>query len=463
MRRAAAPAKRPAAAAAKRMAAKAPAKRPAAAVKKPAAAPAAKVAKKDMAPVLMCEKTAVIAKSGLAGKARVVKEETKKAFVKATLTWDVELVLHDPAKGTDKYYNMQVLYSTEGTGQSWAVQHWGRTGMPGTFHMDGPYEAVVEAKKVFKKRFRQKTGMAWGQLGGSFEEDIPGKYKLLAKDAARPAEACTWQYYLHNKVDGKKIGWYDYEGKANLDMEKYWVTHETNAGRGLEVRFIKSDYFRYEINFKEMTQTNMTSGTRRVIRRVPAGERGSPEPPAHIPEAAKPVKPAEESDDEEDEPVPESDEDEEADEGEGAEEGGAEDAEAEAEAEADEKPAGREPPPEEAEPAGRAPPPADADEDMEPAARAPPPADEEAAVEPAGRAPPPADEETDTEPAGRAPPPADEDADMKPAGRAPPPEDAAPAEDAPMLRLPMDDDTVIPDPDADGDAGDTLIFSGGMR
>lgn len=297
-----------------------------AAKKAAAKAPPAKVPRKTkiVEPRLKLEKLVettddipVIAKSGLAGVARVVTEEIKKGFVTAELTWDVELVLHDAATGTDKYYNMQ-LVSAIACFEYSVIQHHGRTGMPGSVRVDGPWKTVNDAKKLFRTRFKQKTGLVWGALAGSFEEDMPGKYKLLARGARKAAKKeeedgpGKWQYFLHNKVDGKKIAWYDYEDKAGEDMEKYWATHMSNAGRGLEVRFVRSAYWRYEINFTDMVQTNVKTGMRRVIRRLAPGDLGSKEPPEKIPEPAEPK--AEEEEEEDDEDEEDEDEEDEGDE-----------------------------------------------------------------------------------------------------------------------------------------------------
>mmetsp|Transcript_83477 Transcript_83477/g.186500 ORF Transcript_83477/g.186500 Transcript_83477/m.186500 type:complete len:617 (+) Transcript_83477:109-1959(+) len=263
-------------------------------------------------PVTTTEAIAVIAKSGLVGKAAVVQEEVSKGFVKGSLTWDVEMVLNDPSKGTDKYYIMQLLAAKAGGGEFWAVQHWGRTGLDGTVHVDGPFPDVILAKQIFRKKYRHKTGNVWGQIGTSFKE-VAGKYKLIAKGSMSNTRG-RWQYYLHNEVDGKTIGWYDYEAPAAKNMEKYWRQFESNDG--LDIRLIQSDYFKYEVNFGEMIQKNTTSGMRRAIRRVAAGEEASTAPPAAIPEPALPVAAAAASDSgSSDEEVEEDEEEDEEEEG----------------------------------------------------------------------------------------------------------------------------------------------------
>merc|ERR1719254_435430 len=98
----------------------------------------------------------------------------------ACLTWDVELVLSDLGKGKDKFYCMQLLASTAPCEkyEFWSVQHWGRTGCEGRVHVDGPFTDVTIAKKVFRQKFRSKTGNVWGNVGGTFV-DVPGKHKIL--------------------------------------------------------------------------------------------------------------------------------------------------------------------------------------------------------------------------------------------------------------------------------------------
>jgi len=276
------------------------------------------------ASVTFSKNVPVFSKSGLGDKAGVVVEEVSKGFMKASLTWDVELVLHDPSAGKDKYYCMQLLADLSGASQFWAVQHWGKTGMPGRLHIDGPYTDILEAKRVFRKKYRQKTGSTWGQLAGSSVEHS-GKYTVVVKDIKKETEESSgrWQYYLHNKVDGKKIGWYDYEGESATNMEKYWK--QLCSNKGLDIRLVQSDYFKYEINFTELIQTNTKSGTRRAIRRIPAGEHPSQEPPSKIPAPVKPVAPpAEESDDEEEMDDEDGEEEEEEDEEPAEEEGEAE-------------------------------------------------------------------------------------------------------------------------------------------
>jgi len=330
-------AKRKAKAKAKAAGAAAAAGAEAPAAKKPRVATAA-----EAGPVTTTDKVAVMPSSGLADVAKVVEEDIAKGFVKAKLTWDVELILHDPEAGKDKFYNMQLLASNDGL-EFWAVQNWGKTGMPGRTQKDGPFDSLGEAKKVFRKKFRSKSGNVFGSLSASFA-NVPGKYRLLEREAEAAPGAPKkvespgkWQYYLHNKVDGKKLGWYDYDEDAGKNMEKYYQQFVRDPS--LNVRLIQSDYFKYEVNFTLLQQKNTKSGMRRVIRRVetgPGARKPSDAAPTEIPEPDLPdpaviaAAAGADSSDEEDEEEDDYDGGEEE-EDEDMEEGGAEEPEAEEE------------------------------------------------------------------------------------------------------------------------------------
>lgn len=225
----------------------------------------------------------VIPRLGLEGAPAVLHEECSKGFMKASLTWDVELVLSDPTKGRDRFYCMQLLVDSTRS-KFWAAQHYGRTGLEGRVHVDGPFGDVETAKRIFRAKYRRKSGNIWGHLGSTFVE-VPGKYAVVTRSDASAVRG-RWQYYMHNSVDGKVVGWHSYEEPAASNMEKYFHQFQDNAA--LRLRFVTTDYFIYEIDFVNMIQTNMKSGTRRVLRRVLPGETPTEAPPSSIPEAVAP-------------------------------------------------------------------------------------------------------------------------------------------------------------------------------
>ncbi|CAK0839715.1 unnamed protein product [Prorocentrum cordatum] len=82
---------------------------------------------------------------------------------------------------------------------------------------------------------------------------------------------------MHNEVDGKKVGWYNYEGQAAENMEKYWKQLQTNAG--LEVRIVHTDYIRGELRRHGAEEHQVWDAAGRSPRgpRREAGARGAVE------------------------------------------------------------------------------------------------------------------------------------------------------------------------------------------
>lgn len=129
-------------------------------------------------------------------------------------------------------------------------------------------------------------------------EEMPGKYRLVSLEPSGSGHAKgRWQFYMHNAIDGKEVGWYDYDAAAAARLEKYWRQFCDHPDLKLGVRVIHSDYFAYEINFNELWQTNIKTGTRRAIRRFADGEVPLDTPPHRIPEPAAPAKPPDLKDD----------------------------------------------------------------------------------------------------------------------------------------------------------------------
>merc|ERR1719469_439052 len=104
----------------------------------------------------------------------------------------------------------------------------------------------------------------------------------------------------------------------NVLVEKYWRQSESNDG--LTLRVLSSDYFSYEVDYRSLLQTNIKTGTRRVIRRVLPGATASGDAPIIIPEKVAPRKVPVVGDDGEDEADAEDAEDGDEDEDEAEEE-----------------------------------------------------------------------------------------------------------------------------------------------
>ena len=127
--------------------------------------------------------------------------------------------------------------------------------------------------QIFHDKFKEKSGNVWGSAFAA----IPSKYIYVKGNTDERDRGVKWQYYLHNSVDGKAIGWYDYSPDAILEMEMIWRTFQANDW--LTVRFVTSGHFTYAIDLPKMTQKNSSRGTVRAIRRLPTGVKPTPAPP----------------------------------------------------------------------------------------------------------------------------------------------------------------------------------------
>jgi|EP00927_Polykrikos_kofoidii_P005549 predicted DNA-binding WGR domain protein len=177
--------------------------------------------------------------------------------------YDVEMVQQDVATNMDKFYDIQVLVSSEG--DYFCFQHWGRAGTSGQTKMDGPNSTPDEVKKVFNKKFREKSGHAFAGSGSDYPV-IGGKYTVAG--GAKAADSnMQWEYYVDKPVDGKKVGWYPYDDGASKNMERFYAQFLSNAW--LKTRFVHSGSWTYEVDFQKNKQTNMEhpAHTTRKIRR----------------------------------------------------------------------------------------------------------------------------------------------------------------------------------------------------
>ena len=68
-------------------------------------------------------------------------------------------------------------------------------------------------------------------------------------------------------MDGKADGWYNYANEASETVET--VYQENTRNSDMEVRCVQSGAFSYRVDFKTMTQTNLTHSAhkQRKIRR----------------------------------------------------------------------------------------------------------------------------------------------------------------------------------------------------
>jgi len=133
--------------------------------------------------------------------------------------------------------------------------------------MEQPKAAVAIATV-----FLNKTGMVWGSLAPR-DQGLPGKYWL--QQQATPDLSAKWQYYVDDGVNGKRTGWYPYDGAASDEVEELYTQHVANAGeRRTAIRLVASGMFKYKVDLDKMTQQNTRTNKIRTIRRTAAAEVG---------------------------------------------------------------------------------------------------------------------------------------------------------------------------------------------
>lgn len=194
-------------------------------------------------------------------------------LVDADGVWDTELNQQNKSKNIDKFYIMHILVppDTAANCSCHLFMHWGRTGTRGVYDVK-VFPTRSKAKAAFEKKFKLKAGVTWQTRDSSTSKR--NKYKYVHKTyTTKRALHIVWEYYLEDDPLGKPDGWYTYDGdmstlgSAMSNMEDYYARYKTNDW--LNVRYVKSGSFTYQIDFDDMTQTNTTSGTTRSIRRIP--------------------------------------------------------------------------------------------------------------------------------------------------------------------------------------------------
>jgi len=193
-------------------------------------------------------------------------------FSDAEYCYDAKLALVEPSINSDKYYILQIVKD----GDDFVVPppsyfvccHWGRTGTAGQTKLD-PVASEEAAVQQFEKVFKSKTGISWREQDPGADPK-KGKYRHLAVSTAGRGKGGTgkWQYYLNHDPHGKRDGWYDYDPENSEQVELLHQDHASNPS--MTCRFIHSDTsgFTYKVDLENGTQTNVTSGKERPIKRI---------------------------------------------------------------------------------------------------------------------------------------------------------------------------------------------------
>lgn len=203
--------------------------------------------------------------------------------------YDVMLVLVDVAKNHDKFIVIQLIDDVQEHGKYYVYERWGRTGMMGqSLTLEYAQTKKDIAIQKFESIFLKKTGLEWDRV--TVDPPVTGKYRVVKQDYSRKqqmertrkanSEIWLWQYWVDDCVDGKGVGWYNYDKHGSFLVEQLYSEFQTNT-TWLSRRVIKSGTFSYLVDLSAMTQTNvdLPNGKTRRIRRSErtAEENGSVE------------------------------------------------------------------------------------------------------------------------------------------------------------------------------------------
>lgn len=194
-----------------------------------------------------------------------VVKNTANVWIDKNTVYDAMLNLRNPEKNMDKFYILQVVGTSEGFSFH---TRWGRTGTSGQLKTIGPFQDHKLAVKQFEKKFRAKTGVAWGVRDSLLGKANPNgkKYSILRINYTTSSDSVIWQYFVDDAIDGKSEGWYDYSKSGSAEVEKVWQQHLANIDANLGIRHIQSGYFLYEVDFRKMQQTNVAHPARKCRR-----------------------------------------------------------------------------------------------------------------------------------------------------------------------------------------------------
>lgn len=92
------------------------------------------------------------------------------------VVWDASLNQTNSGQNNNKFYRIQVLYTTADKYLTWT--RWGRVGERGQSAVLGG-GMLDEAKRHFEKKFRDKSGLAWDRRT---EDPRPGKYAFVERN-----------------------------------------------------------------------------------------------------------------------------------------------------------------------------------------------------------------------------------------------------------------------------------------
>merc|ERR1719159_1067950 len=111
-----------------------------------------------------------------------------------------------------------------------------------------------EVEASLAQVFQEKTGENWSSVKPG-DTAKPGKYWL--QQQSRPDQKAKWEYYVGDRIDGKRDGWYPYDPAASEEVEALYAQHMANGCESrTSNRVVASGVFAYHVDLVQMTQQN---------------------------------------------------------------------------------------------------------------------------------------------------------------------------------------------------------------
>lgn len=143
------------------------------------------------------------------------------------------------------------------------------------------FESDPASKKALRKSHGKVNQIHLSDIYGRIKRAILMQGRSQAKiyniiEERSQNETETWFFYLHNDPLNKEDGWYAFGADMCRDVEwmyKKYVSAKTPEGPSRMIVSYGTTGRDYEIDFQTMQQTNLTSGTKRPIKRSVDGHR----------------------------------------------------------------------------------------------------------------------------------------------------------------------------------------------
>ena len=111
-----------------------------------------------------------------------------KVYVNGGNVYSESLDQVDSSKNMDKFFKLQLIEATDGSGRFWTFTAWGKTGTKGQTKLFGPC-LLADAVKIFESKFKEKTKVVWADRKSHAGKEVEGAYTIKSKYFSAAANA----------------------------------------------------------------------------------------------------------------------------------------------------------------------------------------------------------------------------------------------------------------------------------